>query len=429
MVIAFVVAIFLLSLALGTPIAFSLAIAGAIGLAWVGGPNLVVGILSTAPGSAIGSFEFLTIPMFLLMAEFMIATGVSSTLFNAIAVWTGRLPGGLGAATAITGAAFGAISGSSTAAAATLSTTSLPAMIQQGYDRRFASGIVSISGTLAMLIPPSIAIIFYGILSGTSVAQLLVAGIIPGIFITGTIIATIWFVLWLQPGSAPAGRGYSWAEKRASLRMAGPFAGLFLFVTGLIYLGIATPVEASALGALGALLFAAFMRRLTWENFKAALAGTVMTTAMIGLVVIAAHIFSYFVAVTQITSSIVAFVGANDAHPYVILAVIIFIYLVMGCFLDLLSILILTVPIVLPVVLHLGFDPIWFGIIIILLAEIGMVTPPVGLNVFVVAKKTGQPVEEVFAGVWPHVAAHLHAILAMVIFPQIITWLPSTMTN
>lgn len=421
------VIVLLALLAVGIPVAFSLAIAGSVGLLLIGGTGLLAGILSTAPASAIGSYEFLTIPMFLLMAEFMIASGISGTLFSAIASWTGRLPGGLGVATALTGAAFGAISGSSTAAAATLSSTSIPAMIREGYDPRFASGIVAISGTLAMLIPPSVAIIFYGLLSGASVAKLLVAGIIPGALVTLVIIATIWFLLWRDPTLAPSRRRYSWSEKFASLKVAGPFIALFLLVTGLIYLGIATPVEASALGALGSVVFTAVAGKLTPATVRDALLSTVLTTAMVGLVVIGAQVFGYFITITQVTQSLVAFVSAQDVSPYVIMAFIVVLYLLLGCFLDQLSILILTVPIVLPVVVSLGFDPIWFGIIVILLAEVGMVTPPVGLNVFVVAKKTNQPVERVFAGIWPHVVAHILIILFMIAFPQVILWLPSTM--
>jgi tripartite ATP-independent transporter DctM subunit len=429
MIVSSVILLLLVLLGVGIPVAFSLGIAGSIGLYAFGGMDMVRGILSTAPASAIGTYEFLTIPMFLLMAEFMIASGISNTLFSSIACWTGRLPAGLGIATAVTGAAFGAISGSSTAAAATLSTTSVPSMIKEGYEPRFASGIVSISGTLAMLIPPSVAIIFYGMLSGTSVAKLLVAGIIPGILVTLTVVATIWLLLWHDPSLAPNRRSYSWAEKLRSLRVAGPFAALFMLVTGLIYLGVATPVEASALGAFGALVFTFVAGRLDWQTFKTAVFSTAVTSAMIGLIVICAQIFGYFVTITQITQSLVGFVAAQQLNPYVVMGFVVALYLLLGCFLDQLSILILTIPIVLPVVVSLGFDPIWFGILVILLAEIGMVTPPVGLNVFIVAKKTNQPVEGVFSGVWPHVAAHVGLVILMIALPQIILWLPSTMAQ
>ena len=429
MTVAISVLLLLVCLGVGIPVAFSLAIAGSVGLYLFGGSQLLLGILSTAPASAISTYEFLTIPMFLLMAEFMIASRVSDTLFFAITRWTSWLPGGLGIATALTGAAFGAISGSSTAAAATLSSTSIPSMVQEGYDRRFASGIVSIAGTLAMLIPPSVAIIFYGLLTGTSVAKLLIGGIVPGLLVTMVVIATILIMIWRNPALAPTRRRYSWTERIRSLSVAGPFLALFTLVTGLIYLGIATPVEASALGALGAFVFTILSGHMNWENFKKALLSTVLTSAMIGLIVISAQIFSYFITITQVTQNLVGFVSANDLSPYMVMLFLVALYLVLGCFLDQLSILILTIPVVFPVVLSLGFDPIWFGIVIILLAEVGMVTPPIGLNVFIVARNTNQPVEAVFSGVWPHVVAHILLIMVMLAFPQIILWLPMRMSQ
>jgi tripartite ATP-independent transporter DctM subunit len=427
MALSIVVVLLLALLALGLPVAFSLGVAGSIGLLMVGGTDMLLGILATAPASAVASYEFLTIPMFLLMAEFMVASGISNTLFSAISCWTGRLPGGLGIATAITGAAFGAISGSSTAAAATLSTSSIPSMMKAGYEPRFAKGIVSISGTLAMLIPPSVAIIFYALLSGASVAKLLVAGIVPGALVTLVIILTIWLLLWRNPALAPNRRAFSWTEKFASLKIAGPFAALFLLVTGLIYLGIATPVESSALGALGALVFTLISGNMNRDVFRSAVLNSVATSAMIGLIVICAQTFGYFITVTQTTQNLVEWVGGQGLSPYVVLAFLVVLYLLLGCFLDQLSILILTIPIVLPLVVRMGFDPIWFGILVIVLAEVGMVTPPVGLNVFVVARSTNTPVEEVFAGVWPHVVAHVLLIVVLIVFPQLILWLPSTM--
>lgn len=429
MTLALVVVLLLLMLAIGLPVAFALGIAGALGLLIFGGSSLLIGILSSAPTSGVASYEFMTIPMFLLMAEFMIASRISTSLFSAIACWTGRLPGGLGVATALTGAAFGAISGSSTAAAATLSKSSVPAMLSEGYERKFAGGIVSISGTLAMLIPPSVAIIFYGLLSGTSVAKLLMAGIVPGALVTLVIIVTIWFLIWRQPTIAGQGRAYTWTEKFASLRVAGPFAALFLIVTGLIYLGIATPVESSALGALGALVFTVVSGKMTRDVFIQAVTRACATSAMIGLIVICAQIFGYFITATGTTQALVEAVGAAGLSPLTVLLILVVLYVVLGCFLDQLSILILTIPIVLPVILQLGFDPVWFGILVIVLAEIGMVTPPVGLNVFIVAKSTNTPVGDVFAGVWPHVIAHLILVAMLIAFPQIILWLPSTMSH
>lgn len=416
-----------LLLALGLPVALSLLFAGATGLALMGGPDLVLGVLGSAPASSLGSYELLTIPMFLLMAEFMIVSGVASQLFGAIASWTGRVPGGLGVATAVAGAAFGAISGSSTAAAATMSNTSVPAMMRQGYDPGFAAGIVSISGTLAMIIPPSIAIIFYGLLSGADIGKLLIAGIVPGALVTLTIILTIWALILHNPHLAPRSPSLSIHEKLRSLRVAGPFFLLFGVVTGAIYSGLATPVEASALGAMGAMLLALTYGRLNFTTLRSAALNTCVTSAMIGLIVVCAQVFGYFLTMTGATQGLVDWVGTMDVSRYVVLAFLVLLYLVLGCFLDQLSILILTVPVVLPVVTKLGFDPIWFGIIVILLAEVGMVTPPVGMNVFVVSRTVGMPVGRVFTGVFPHVIAHLILILFLILFPEVVLWLPSQM--
>lgn len=427
MTVAITLALLFAMLAIGIPVAFTLAIAGAGGLLMTGGPALLYGILESAPLSALDSFEFITIPMFILMAQLLTISGIADNLFSAAAVWLGRTKGGLAIATALTGAAFGAISGSSTASAATLSSTSIPAMMQQGYEKKFASGVVAISGTLAMLIPPSIAIVFYGLLSGASIAKLLVAGVIPGLIVTFAIAATVMFLVYREPKLAPNKQSYTWSEKIASLKVIGPFSLIFGFVTGSIYLGIATPVEASVLGAFSSLVYAMLLRRLTWSNFYDAMASTARTTTMIALVLICAQIFSYFLTLTQTTQSLIQMVGSSGLPDWTILLLIIVIYLALGCLLDLISTLILTVPVVLPIIVALGYDPIWFGIVVIVTAEVGMVTPPVGLNVFVVSKYTNIGVTDVFRGVIPHFYAHLAVIALLCAFPAIIMWLPNLM--
>lgn len=428
MIVATTLALLFILLALGIPVAFTLAVSGAVGLLLVGGPTLLYGILESAPLSALDSFEFITIPMFILMAQLLTISGIADNLFSAAAVWLGRTKGGLAIATAITGAAFGAISGSSTASAATLSSTSIPAMMQQGYERKFASGVVAISGTLAMLIPPSIAIVFYGLLSGASIAKLLIAGVIPGLVVTAAIALTVMFLVYREPRLAPNRQKYSWSEKIASLKVIGPFALIFGFVTGSIYIGLATPVEASVLGAFSSMVYAMVLRRLTWRNFYQAAVSTARTTAMIALVLICAQIFSYFLTLTQTTQSLIQMVGDSGWPSWAILLSIIVIYLALGCLLDLISTLILTVPVVLPIVVALGYDPIWFGIVVIVTAEVGMITPPVGLNVFVVSKYTNIAVVDVFRGVAPHFYAHLLVIALLCVFPSIIMWLPNLMS-
>lgn len=416
-------------LAVGVPVGFSLGISGAIGLYAVAGPSAMLGILSTAPLSTTESYELITVPMFLLMAELVILSGVANSLFKAAAIWVGRIPGGLGIATAIAGAGFGAISGSSTASAATLSATTIPEMIKQGYEPKMACGVVAISGTLAMLIPPSIALILFGIIADVSISKLLIAGVIPGLLVTLTIILTVYTLVLLDPTRAPPGRRYTLIEKIVSLKVAGPMIALFMAVTGVIYTGIATPTEASGMGAMGAFLLAMKAGKINLRTLRGAVVNSAGTTCMIFMIIIGAKIFGYFLTLTQTTQHLVAGVAAMGLAPWAVMAIILVIYLFLGCIMDQIAILILTVPIVLPVILSLGFDPIWFGVMVIVVAEIGMLTPPVGLNVYVVARFTGRPLGEIFQGIWPHVFAHVILIFFLYLFPQAILWLPAQMSH
>jgi C4-dicarboxylate transporter, DctM subunit len=414
-------------LAIGTPVAFALLVSGSVGLWFIGGMPMVLGILDTTPLSSVSSYELISVPMFLLMAEFVIISGVADQLFNAAAVWVGRVPGGLGIATALAGAGFGAISGSSTAAAATLSATTIPAMMKQGYEPRMACGVVAISGTLAMLIPPSIALVLFGIIADVSIGKLLIGGVIPGLIVTLTIALTVVTLVVMDPSRAPLGQTYTLREKIESLRVVGPMVALFMAVTGIIYLGVATPTEASGMGAFGAFLLALRSGRLDRRTLVRAAVAAAGTSCMVFMIIMGARVFTFFFTLTQATQQLVAFVSVLDVSRYVILVAILFGYLVLGCIMDQAAILILTVPVVLPVMKALGFDPVWFGVVVIVIAEVGLLTPPVGLNVFVVSRYTGRPVEEVFAGVWPHVFAHLIVIALLVIFPQLVLWLPSGM--
>lgn len=413
----------------GIPLAFALAVAGALGLYLVGGAGLMMGILETAPLSAAASYELLTVPMFMLMAEFVILSGIADNLFRAATVWVGRVPGGLGVATALAGAGFGAISGSSTAAAATLSATSIPAMERAGYHPRHAGGTVAISGTLAMLIPPSVAIVIYGIITEESIGELLIAGIVPGILVALTISATIVALVMRTPDKRLQSRAYTMREKIESLKVVGPMLALFFVVTGVIYLGVATPTEAAGLGAFGAMLLTWREGKLNRVTLVQVLTRAAHTTCMILVVIMAAHIFGYFFTLTGVTQSLVGWIGDLEISRWVVIALILAVYIVLGCFLDQISVLILTVPLSLPLILSLGFDPVWFGILVIITAEIGMVTPPIGLNVFVVSRYTGRPVEEVFYGTAPHVVTQILLLAVLVSFPGIILWLPSTMAQ
>lgn len=427
MLVFFVTLSMFVMLGIGTPVGFALGIAGAIGLLLLGGWPMVLGILATTPHSAVASYELISIPMFLLMAEFVVLSGIAGSLFKTAAIWAGRTPGGLGIATALAGAGFGAISGSSTASAATLSATTIPEMIKHKYEPRMACGVVAISGTLAMLIPPSVVIILYAIIADQNVGRMLIAGIVPGLLVTLTIILTILYLVWRDPSCAPPSRSFTWSEKISSLSVAGPMLLLFMAVTGVIYTGFATPTEASGFGAFGAFLLALKERKLTPASGMRAAMSAARTSCMILMIILGALIFGYFFTVTQTTQQIVAWIGGLDVAPWIVMTMILFMYLVLGCFMDQIAILILTVPIMLPVVTELGYNPIWFGIIVVVMAEVGLLTPPVGLNAYVVSRCAGRPLEQVFGGIWPHVVAHLILVAILVIFPEITLWLPSKM--
>lgn len=421
------VALLFALLAVGAPISFAMMISGAIGLFMMGGMTPMVAILSSFPRETATVFEFVTVPMFLLMAELVLRSGVADDLFRAAAAWFGRVRGGLGIATALAGAGFGAICGSSTAAAATLSSTSLPAMLKYNYHRPVAAGVVAISGTLSMLIPPSVAMIVYGILADVSVARMLIAGVIPGIIVTLTIAGTVYLLALRDPDCAPLSEPVSMRERFKLLRLIGPMLILMLAVTGAIYGGVATPTEASALGAFfAAVLYFTRARRTPREVFEV-LSKAARTSCMIAIIIVGAHVFSTFFALTQTTQTIVAWVGELPLPGWAIIIFLVFIYILLGTFLDQMAILVLTVPIVVPTIISLGYDPIWWGVILIVTAELGMVTPPLGLNAFVVARYSGTPVGEVFRGIVPHFFAHLVAIAILLIFPGLSLWLPYQM--
>lgn len=427
MITTIVLVVMLLLMVAGAPVAFCLILSGALGIYLMAGMPAVLGILTSMPRDSASAYEFLTIPMFLLMAEFVLRSGIADDLFRTAAAWFGRLRGGLGISTALAGAGFGAICGSSTASAATLSSTSLPAMLKYGYDIRMATGVVAISGTLAMLIPPSIAMVVYALLADVSVGKMLIAGVIPGILVTFTIAATVWALAIWRPDHAPLTEPVSLREKLVSLRLVLPMLLLMGAVTGAIYTGITTPTEASAVGALfGGVLY---LSRKGWSSREVLdiFSRATRTACMLALIIVGAHIFTTFFALSQTTQMIVNWVAGLDVNRWVIMVALILIIIVLGCFLDQMAILVLFVPILVPLLKTLGFDPIWFGVVMIVTAEVGLVTPPLGLNCFVVARYSNVKLAEVFWGVAPHVVAHMFLIAIMLAFPAISLWLPSQM--
>ncbi|NYT62174.1 TRAP transporter large permease [Alcaligenaceae bacterium] len=427
MVIALGLGLLVFFLVIGFPVALAMGVSGAIGL-WVLGNDIILfSILRTSPLSSVNNYEIITIPLFILMAEFVIVSGIARDLFQSASIWVGRVRGGLAMATALAGAGFAAISGSSTAAAATLASTSLPAMIEKGYDPKVAGGAVAISGTLAMLIPPSIALILFGVIANIPVGKLLIGGVVPGILVTVTIILTIAVIVTLDPKAAPKGSSYSLREKIYSLKNTGPMLLLLFAVTGLIYTGIATPTESAGIGAFFAFLIALHKRSLSFFKLAQALLNTVHTTAMILFIMVGAQIFGYFLTVSRVTNTLVNWIDMLPLPALAIMAIILLGYIILGFFMDQVAILILTVPIILPVVISLGFDPVWFGVVVIVAAEVGMITPPMGMNVFIVARYTGRPIGEIFRGVAPHFYAHILVIAILTLFPSLVLWLPNSM--
>lgn len=411
---------------IGLPVAFALIVSGSVGLYLVGGPTLALGMIAATPLGSINSFEWVMLPMFVLMANLIMISGIGDDMFNIARTWVGRVPGGLAHATAITGAAFGAICGSSTAAAATLATTTIPGMVKQGYDPKLAAGTVAISGSLSMLIPPSGAMVIYALMADMSVAKLLIAGVVPGILVALTIMATILFLIWRHPEHGPAACSYTMSEKIRSLKGAWPFMVLFFMVTVVIYTGVATPTEASALGAFSALVLS-LLRGVTWKQVGRAAVMTVETSCMLAMIVVGAHLFVYFLTMTQVTPNLIAAVVDSGIPGFAVILILLLMYLILGCFMDLIAMLILTIPVVVPLIIHLGYDPVWFAVLTIVMGEVGVLTPPLGINAFVISSTTGMRVNDVFRGAVPHVVAHLLLVAVLVSFPALITWLPATM--
>lgn len=419
-------ALLFLLMIIGMPVAFALVVAGAAGLYLVGGAGLATGMIAATPLGAVNSYEWVMLPMFVFMANLIMVSKIGDDIFDIAKTWVGRVPGGLAHATAITGAGFGAICGSSTAAAATLSSTTIPGMVKHGYSPKLAAGTVAISGSLAMLIPPSGAMVIYALLADISVAKLLIAGVIPGLLVTLTIMLTILFLIWRHPDHGPSAESYTLRQKIVSLKKAWPFILLFTMVTVTIYTGVATPTESSALGAFIAMLLALW-RKTSWKDIGRAAMATVETSAMLAMIVVGAHLFVYFLTMTQATQNLIAFVVDSGIPGFAVIVFLLLMYLILGCFMDLIAMLILTIPMVVPLIEHLGYDVIWFAVLTIVMGEVGVLTPPLGINAFVIASTTGMRVGEVFRGAIPHVVAHLLLVVVLVAFPFLITWLPSTM--
>lgn len=370
-------------------------------------------------------FLLMAIPLFVLLGEIMLRSGVADAMYDALAKWLGWLPGGVMHANIGACALFSATSGSSVATAATIGTVAVPQIERHGYGPKLFLGTLAAGGTLGILIPPSVNLIIYGILTNTSVPQLYLAGIIPGLMLAALFMIAIITIVLLRPETAGHRAHYTFRERFAGTMGVVPPLLVFVVVIGSIYAGFATPTEAAALGVVAALMIAAGRRRLSWRMLNEALEGTVVTTAMIVLIIIAAYILNMILSGIGLTAQLNQFVSGLGLSPMQMLLVVVIFYVILGCFMETLSMMITTIPIIAPLMFSLGFDPVWYGIVMMILIETALITPPIGLNLYVVqGVRGGGPMTDVMAGALPFVAAMAAMIVVLALFPGLALWLP-----
>jgi len=420
--------VMVVSLLLGLPIAFSLAVAGIVGIYMLGGDwNVVSRILGTTPFSTAAEYVLTTIPMFILMAYFSASGGLARDLYTAGAQWLSRVKGGLAIATVFACGVFGAMSGASLAAAAVMSSIAMPEMRRHGYSDELAAGAIGIGATLDILIPPSVGMVIYGITTQTSIGKLLIAGVIPGIIVGIFLILAIIVWVRVRPAHAPETYVVSRSERWAGLRRIWSSLLLIVLVVALLYTGAATPTEVGALGAFLAAAIGVALKRLSWAGATEAIRQTIKTSGLIFMILIGATIFGYYMAMSQIPQHVVAVVAALDLNRWVVMSGIVVAYFVVSMFMDELPLLLLTLQLTFPLIVSLGFDPIWFGVMSMLMVSMGLVFPPVGMIAFVVSSSANVSLVKVYTGTSILMIALVLTTILIMIFPQIVLWLPNTM--
>jgi tripartite ATP-independent transporter DctM subunit len=409
----------------GLPVAFTMAIVGAAGYAYMVSFSASSYMVSADIFDNFTSYTLTVIPLFVFMGQIAFHSGISRRLFDATYKWIGHWPGGMAMATVGACTAFGAICGSGPATAATMAAVALPEMKRYGYDMKLATGTIAAGGGLGMMIPPSVVFIVYAILTEQSIGKLFISGILPGLMIAGLFCLTIYWQCKRNPAIGPAGPRFGPREKLFALLGVTETVILFVGVMGGMFAGWFTPTEAAAIGALGSLIIAAFRKKLTFKMVSQSLRETIRTSCMVIIIVTGAVIFGHFLAITQLPSNIAETTAALPLPAWAIMALILLFYIVSGCFVDALALVFLTTPIFYPVVLELGFDPIWFGVMIVLVTQIGVITPPVGVNVYVVSgMERDIPLHAIFKGAVPFVWALVVSAILLIMFPQIATFLP-----
>jgi C4-dicarboxylate transporter DctM subunit len=398
-----------------------------LGYMYLDGPEVTFVMAGQNPLSTISSYTFTAVPLFILMGTIVSSTGVGADLYHTAYKWIGRLRGGLAMSTVAACAMFAAICGSSMATSATMGKVALPEMKKYNYDEKLAAGSIAAGGTMGILIPPSMGFILYGLITEVSIGHLFMAGLIPGILEAVFYIATIFILCRINPSLGPRGASTSFKEKIVSLKNIWAMVLLFALVMGGIYMGIFTPTEAGAIGAFGAIVITLVARRLTWQSFKNSITDTAQTTAMIGFLVIGAFMLVRFLAISELPFILGDMVAGLALPPIGILIAIVILYIILGCFLDIIAAIILTTPIIFPVILALGYDPIWFGVIMVRMMEIGAITPPMGLNVFVLASVTDIPIGTIFRGIVPFIISDFCHVAVLIAIPSLSLFLPNSM--
>ncbi|PWF24641.1 TRAP transporter large permease [Corticimicrobacter populi] len=419
----------LVLLALSIPVAAVLGLLG-VALAEAYSPFPILQGIGQIAWNAGNDPLLVSIPFFVLLGELLLRSGIGEGMYGAMAKWLSWLPGGLMHSNIGTSAAFSATSGSSVATAATVGTVAIPQIRKYGYNEKLFLGSIAAGGTLGILIPPSINLVIYGALTNSSIPALYLAALLPGILLAAMFSLTILIVCAVKPSLGGERLHATWRERFAALKDLIFPLGIFLLVVGFIYAGLATPTEAAALGVTGAMLVIALTGRLSWAMLKQALMGTILTTGMMLAIIIGAYFLNFIMGSIGVTRAVASFVQNMDVAPEVMLLFIILFYLVVGLFMETLSLMVASVPIVTPIVIALGYDPIWFGILVVLLIETALITPPVGLNLFVVQglRKSG-PMSDVIIGALPFVAALLAVIGLMVAFPDLALFLPRVLSG
>jgi tripartite ATP-independent transporter DctM subunit len=415
---------------LRVPISFAMAAVGILGYAYMRDWNWTVAFAMTQTKlyETGRNYTLSVVPLFILMGNLVTRAGMSQELFRAAYAFIGHLRGGLAMATVWASAGFGGICGSSIATAATFAKVAYPSMKRFGYSDRLAAGVVAGGGTLGIMIPPSTIMVIYGVFTETNIAKLFAAGILPGILGAILLCGAVQYMTWRNPAEGPPGERSSWRERFLALKDVWAVAVLFLFVMGGIYGGLFTATEGAGMGAFGALLFALARRALTWRTLYEALLESARTTAMLFMILIGALMFAEFINITTMPADLKAFVTRFELNPIVVVLAIAAIYVVLGTAMEELSMVLLTMPVFFPVIVHLGYDPIWFGIIIVCVVEIGLISPPVGMNMFVLRTLLPEvSTGTVFSGVLPFMWADVLRLAILILFPWLSLWLPSLM--